>query len=560
MNLEQLAERYLAELEASHLYPSHGVSTGVGCSTEGAYLFCFGDQNGDRVQADAWPDSTDAARELIAESLRRFAEARLLAHICTLGDSQTSLMPLLIEQTSEEQIVCFAGRCIHLPADYGHRRVALERFFAASNGRDIALAVHQGDALVVATTPPAGMTPSPSGLAVYSSGEWTPSAVGGESGPLGTSHSLRTWQSGSRFVSTAVCHPRLNSPPGTMPPVGGSIGDTSVKTELLAQAEACERHLGGVIDPARTHRASLDDLGARGVDPRRIVNYLPWQYEQFEDLCEFEPDQPRLWVDVSDREGRSHWVLADLVFYPFGWGSQLRHTSTSSSGMAAHTSAKTARQLAVLELIERDAFMRTWLGERRGRKIIGWQRFVESSHLDAFDKEGWECKVVQIGEAASPVALAVARLGDRVALGASAGQAPKAIRKAMGEAWAQTTRLADVETKAPVERCAVSSPEDHGFFGLAAIARELPAFVLADDGEVDVGDLDRLPTFPDEIYFYEWEPSLSAPFTVVRALCPDLVPISFGYGQEPYGLSDVARLLAGVPQSLEECPDPHLFP
>ena len=108
-------------------------------------------------------------------------------------------------------------------------------------------------------------------------------------------------------------------------------------------------------------------------------------------------------------------MLAEAVFYPFTdpeRGDAVCHTS--SSGAAAHTDPAEARRRALAELIERDAFMWTWI-QRVSRE------HVEPASLDgtlrdrlaAVEATGLSVALVNLTLDTLPVILCVlARRGE----------------------------------------------------------------------------------------------------------------------------------------------------
>lgn len=559
-------------LRSSNLDLRPGTTLGVVAGAASVAIVICNAENEIRVEATDL-DTEDDIAELVDETLRQIPGGTMRGGSGTdpNASSPSDRMPSLTIDIAQalavsspaQQVVVFAGRCLHLPKGLGayERRFAMERFLASGTGRILAQHCSLGTGSVVLSTPPSGWGTPPDGLAVHDGQTWHSTPLGGVVGPLGTSRTLRTWTAGDNTVSTSICHVRLNSPDDTSPPVGGSVSDTAERTELLAVAEACERYLGGVIDPGRVAVASFNELGASAIDPRRFVDYATWQYETFSDLVPFSAEESRLWVDVVGLRGDRRHVLADLVFYPFGWSQHRRHTNTSSSGMAAHTSRAEARTSAVNELIERDAFMRSWLAGRRSRLLVNWENDAPERLVGELDSSGWDVRLLQIAASdEEPVLMAVGTRGRSVALGASAASPRTALRKALGELWATTTRVDEIDD-APTVPESVSSPADHTLFALAGRHGEPPTFITEFEGESDYNALRPSPTWPREVYFHEWDQRLSKPFVVVRALAPELIPISFGFGQEPYGRHDVRALVGdALPTSLDTCPPPHPFP
>lgn len=562
MTIAELTTSFQRILGTRGLRPAAGTTVGVGATEVGIFAFGCQEDSESRVQSDASMLTADEVVELVEEAVDQFSRGGLLVE--SHGGSRLVYPDPCLRSaigTDEALVVSFAGRCLHLPSGYNSRSIAMERFLAGGNAREVACLHLRSQAEIVATTLPEAYERPPRLLAVFTRGKWEPAEVGGLFGSLGTSQSLRSWNHGPKVVSTATCRFRLNSPEGSVPSVGGSVGDSTTQTRLLAQAEACERYLGGVIESHRVRQASFDEIREDAVDPNSVVSYLPWQHDEFTDLHAFVPEEQRLWVEVEDSRSRTRWMLADLVFYPFGWGNRRRHTGTSSSGMAAHTAVELAEFGAVAELVERDSFMRLWLANGRGREVVDWRSAVDPDLLAHLKSTGWQCTVLQIGRTPDqPVVLAVGTRERSIALGSSANEPRRAIQKAINELWATTTRDVEVTDKAPRTSQDVVSPMDHALFAMSGQYDERPSFVDDVDGEVAIASLSPVLSVPDDVYYYRWAAEHSNPFHVVRAISPSLIPISFGFGREPYGRADVRELVNIVPQGLHQCPSPHLFP
>jgi ribosomal protein S12 methylthiotransferase accessory factor len=139
-----------------------------------------------------------------------------------------------------------------------------------------------------------------------------------------------------------------------------------------AQAEAWERqgwaHLGEVIE------GTLPDLPG-AFDPRRTVAYTREQHRSpgFP-LRPFSERQAYLWRRGTDVASGSDILLpAECVHalsaLPRRFAQQAC-ANTSTSGVAAWTSREGALCRAVLELVERDAFLRAWLARAEPRQVM----------------------------------------------------------------------------------------------------------------------------------------------------------------------------------------------
>ncbi len=360
-------------------------------------------------------------------------------------------------------------------------------------------------------------------------------------GPLAPATSLRVFGAGAQQVAISSV---LSPPSGIGLPPGSAAGirEDREEAELTATAEAHERHAAGVISRDDLEAGSFRDLDA-AISPDAFVSYAPWQYGRHADLLPFDEDEVRLWARVKDLGGRRRLVLADLVFYPFGGTENRFHTAANSSGMAAHRTSDTALRGAWAELIERDAFMRHWLGRIPGRQVRlrhaddEYRRMHEDLH-DA----GWSVGLVQLGGSPHlPVLCAIVRRRGMVALGAAAGDPGPASVKALREAWAGVRVVREREEVPEVEE--VRSPSDHRrLYRWGGFAGELDFFFDGNE-TTTLEQLHHLDGPPVEAVAYRWPARLVRPFFVVRVLHPWLIPITFGYRREPLGRADVRSLL-----------------
>jgi len=360
-------------------------------------------------------------------------------------------------------------------------------------------------------------------------------------GPLAPATSLYVYGAGVQHVAISSVLP---PPSGIGLPSGSAAGirEDRGEAELTATAEAHERHAAGVIPSEDLEAGSFVDLDM-AISPDAVVSYVQWQYEAHPDLLPFDEREERLWVRAKNVAGERRWVLADLVFYPFGASENRFHTAANSSGMAAHRTSQAALRAAWAELVERDAFMRHWLGKIPGRLVFlrradpEYRRMVED-----LQDAGWSVGLVQLGSSPRlPVFCAIARRRGMVALGAAAGDPDEATVKALREAWAGVRVVPEREEVPEIEN--VRSPGDHRrLYRWGDFASELDFFFEGDE-TISLEQLGELPGPPSEAVVYQWPHRLVRPFSVTRVFHPPLIPITFGYRREPLGRDDVKSLL-----------------
>jgi ribosomal protein S12 methylthiotransferase accessory factor len=138
-----------------------------------------------------------------------------------------------------------------------------------------------------------------------------------------------------------------------------------------AIGEGLERYSSMLPDISRLTFTSFSSITGSAFDPRCLVLYEPNQYDQPGFLfSRFESDRPTWWVN-------GHWLdtgeqvqlpaLATYLKFPV---PQVEYfAQTTSSGLAAGVSFEDAARRALYELIERDAFMLTWLAKKQPSRI-----------------------------------------------------------------------------------------------------------------------------------------------------------------------------------------------
>ncbi|MER7730281.1 TOMM precursor leader peptide-binding protein [Streptomyces erythrochromogenes] len=165
----------------------------------------------------------------------------------------------------------------------------------------------------------------------------------------------------------------------TTAPVAGSVfmrgyaGLTDVTWSGQANSFAASRdlaHLEGLERYAGTHRrtgntlltASYTELGERALDPAACGFYAPETYRDDPLVSPFDPERPIPWVyGHSLRDDRPVLVPARLVHYSAGVAAD-NFVFECSNGCAIGSCPEEALLGALLELVERDAFLLAWYG------------------------------------------------------------------------------------------------------------------------------------------------------------------------------------------------------
>jgi ribosomal protein S12 methylthiotransferase accessory factor len=152
--------------------------------------------------------------------------------------------------------------------------------------------------------------------------------------------------------------------------VGSGKGLDDASARVSALGEAIERYSGGLWPEGDVMRARRADVSGPTLDPRRLVLYAPEQYQHLP----YQPyDENALlgWVEgrsLASGEPVSVPAMAALMSYAVLPG-ELSLCQVSSNGLAAGPTRADAALRAVLEVLERDAFMSTWLLRLPAEKV-----------------------------------------------------------------------------------------------------------------------------------------------------------------------------------------------
>jgi ribosomal protein S12 methylthiotransferase accessory factor len=140
-------------------------------------------------------------------------------------------------------------------------------------------------------------------------------------------------------------------------------GMTETEAVVSALGEACERYCGSRWPAEIVRYARRTELTGPALDPAKLVLYAPEQYEAGLPYAPWGDDTELGWVQATDLSGGPPvWVPALAVLMDY---QVRRHgeflAPTTSNGLAAGPDPASAVLAAVLEVIERDAFVVGWL-------------------------------------------------------------------------------------------------------------------------------------------------------------------------------------------------------
>ena len=374
----------------------------------------------------------------------------------------------------------------------------------------------------------------------------------------------------ARYAPPNLAHP------GRDPAHATGIAPTAEQAGMLARAEAAERFAMGDLRADRLKRARAADLDG-AVAPTEFFAYNDRQLGGPRASEAYDPAAAYLWTRAETATGEPRWVPASAVFMPFADPAGPQLPRTTSSGAAVHIDPVEGRRRALLELVERDAFMWTWLG-RVSRELIDLDTLPAplAEWLATLAGAGLDPTLVNLTLDIRPVILCVIEGGRELAVGAAAADDPvDAARRAIEEASTVLWRDPAAPRRVPAPSD-VAGALDHLEFQRSAEAERDRAFLTASHERVALetvpsgqGDLEDVLRAIGEPLFVDLTTAPIAPFRAVRALVPGLVPVSFGYDREPLGMSRLrfpvrelgGRVIRPVRHAGDDAPIlPHPFP
>ena len=146
--------------------------------------------------------------------------------------------------------------------------------------------------------------------------------------------------------------------------IAGASASSSEMAKAKAIVEGYERFRS---QAARSdYCGSARELTGRWIDPR-VFTPLTAEQLDWQGLMRFNEELKIEWTAGCDLDGNTVWVPTDMVFYG-GLPRPDRIAWANSSGVAAFTTKQEAIDLALLELIERDALMKNWFARTAPEK------------------------------------------------------------------------------------------------------------------------------------------------------------------------------------------------
>jgi ribosomal protein S12 methylthiotransferase accessory factor len=366
---------------------------------------------------------------------------------------------------------------------------------------------------------------------------------------------------------------------GTPGQPGSAYGADRGRVRAAAVAEAVERYAATHVPEAELLVATARELGPAAPDPASFALFAPEQHAQpgFP-FVPFTADTRLRWVRARRLpDDADAWLPAQLVYLGFPRGEPAIAYSTSN-GLAAGPSWDAALEAALLELVERDAFMLAW-NARLSFPLLDWRRSarLREYHRARLASARARLTAVDLSEVHGvPVVLAVVRgsPGALVVGAAAAASVEEAWIKAVAEAYAVRKASRETVLREPGRRFApdfrdvvdfpahvqVYAYEEHAeraAFLDASSERRRPASVPRVEGGWRglVGRLaeEGIETFAVDVASPDVR---EAGLAVARAVAPRLIPLDVRHDARFLG-GDRLRALCSF---ADVNPDPHPFP
>ena len=328
--------------------------------------------------------------------------------------------------------------------------------------------------------------------------------------------------------------------------VAGATSPSSAEARFKAEIEGYERWVSSrfradLIGPANS-------INAKWLDPRTIAPLAPIQIGNLH-LAEFKHDLVLYWREGERWDGTKIFVPTDLVYYGIYESAETtpRIYRANSSGIAAFPDMEIAKKKALVELVERDAIMRNWFSHDppqlfRTRSLpIHLQK--RASYWKSLGRKVYTFNLPSVAGTTFLVAI-TSNSYPHFVCGAAAtidDDLDQALYKAFNEAeYALLTHINQVKKK-PIQQYDVKTPEDHGQLYCQWGHICFLEWLWTGNECIDYPEykkqhkivrFDYLSRITNAIFV---DISVrGAKLKVVRAISPELVPISFGFDAAHY--------------------------
>lgn len=324
--------------------------------------------------------------------------------------------------------------------------------------------------------------------------------------------------------------------------ISGATGTSYYEAAYKAIIEAYERFQSGI--------ARVDYLGAAEntkffFKPNEIAPLSSVQRS----LIGLSPYRDGDTIEWTKDMSGVYYLPTDFVYYGHTKSNKLYHSD--SSGVAAYSDYKEAKNRAFAELIERDAVMRSWYEHRA-------PRHVKFSHLPPHIKnrmQYWKSKgrdvhILDLDSKYLPVFLVVIVSEEYPCFVSGAAAALSETKEAMIKALQEAEYNLLLALRNPISEPplinAIKAPIDHGHYYQFFSNAQKITWIWSNNKYSNKQD-DETPNIKKliddlEVVFVDLSASPKSPIKVVRAVSRKTVPISFGYQRDYYLHPELQRL------------------
>ena len=294
--------------------------------------------------------------------------------------------------------------------------------------------------------------------------------------------------------------------------------------------------------------------------PEQVIAFHSEQYaERNFPFHPFDLKMVYAWKEAADvASGKKYFVLADCIYFPY-YSEYPCYASANSSGAAAYPTRAGAIERGVLELIERDAFMIVWLNRldmpavRHASLPDGIQQ-----RLRNLEGVGVSVTVKDLTLDLAPVLLVFAQseeLHYTTCAACSSFDIYEALDRALMEVESSVYCCFTFGSSEPMLPADVRMTQDHGrlyeqeaFFRQADFLKE--SRLLKDFGDIGKSActswemlLARLSDQGRNVLVVDLDGleanRVQSDLYIVKTFVTGLVPMSFGYHEEPCGMQRI---------------------
>lgn len=221
--------------------------------------------------------------------------------------------------------------------------------------------------------------------------------------------------------------------------------------------EACGCYAAGVYAEDRLVTASRRELGARALSVDALIGFSDIQYARMEfPYFRFDPDVRIRWTEGTNLTRKQPLLVpAVLVYLGYEVITPLEmFYPCTSTGMAAGRTLAQALLAGLCEVVERDAFMCTWLLRRPPRRVplSILEQLLDSRELTLVKNDAFEvCVTLSTTDLGIPCAITVITSRNKAAAVVGSGAHPyvhTAIARSLLDAYHALDRFECLDAKA----------------------------------------------------------------------------------------------------------------